>query len=34
MSEAENKLGKIKSFLNALEIDLQEIRAILRGSKP
>lgn len=34
MSEAELKLQKVKALLNELEVDLGEIRKILRGEKP
>lgn len=34
MSGAEVKLGKIRVLLDALENDLKEIRAILKGEKP
>jgi hypothetical protein len=33
MSEASQKLAKIKTLLESLETDLQEIRNILRGNK-
>jgi hypothetical protein len=33
MTEAEQKLAKIKSLLSALENDLAEIRKILKGEK-
>lgn len=33
MSEAENKLQRIKSLLDQLEAELKEVRLILKGEK-